>query len=267
MGNRSMRLVAVSSIITIIGLLAISILTGLTTPALAKSNNFPQGFCTWYAAQRFNAIAPEPGINWGGNANTWYANATAKKWNGSTNPMAPKNSAIVVWGGGLGHVAIVVSRFSGGINITEMNYGNPLPGFNDSQSPNYAKTANFGKTTSARLTWTTVANRNNMPFIGYIYPEQVKPPLPPSGFKAIAISKNQINLIWSAPVGATGYLIERKTAYSNWIQVSAFSSNIPSYSDSYGLNPNVTYYYRIRATNAWSDCSRYSTVVSVKTKK
>ena len=235
---------------------------------LAKSNNFPQGFCTWYAAKQFNTVAPEPGVNWSGNANTWYANATAKKWDGSTNLQSSMKGAIIVWGGGLiGHVAIIDSTFSGGINVSEMNYGQALTGFNDAKSPNYAKTTNFGKVTKASLTWGQVANRSGMPFVGYIYPSQVKPPLPPSGLTAIAVSRNQINLSWRAPVGATGYIIERKTVYGGWIQIAAFSSYITSYTDKYNLNPNVTYFYRIRSINPWGDCSSYSTVVSATTKK
>jgi hypothetical protein len=123
------------------------------------------------------------------------------------------------------------------------------------------------KVTSSSVTWGQVANRSGMQFIGYIYPSQIKSPLPPSGFKATALSRNQINLSWNAPTGATGYMIDRKTVYSCWIQIASFSSYSTSYSDKYNLNPNVTYYYRIRAINTWGDYSQYSAIVSATTKR
>jgi surface antigen len=38
------------------------------------------GQCTTHAARRFDTVAPDPGVNWRGNAAYWYDNADAAGW-------------------------------------------------------------------------------------------------------------------------------------------------------------------------------------------
>ncbi len=99
--------------------------------ASAKSNNFKdQTQCTWYAAERFNAVAPEPGVNWGGNACDWFRGAADRGWEIHTAPASAVPGAIAVWAdgmGNLGHVAFVtvVSPDKREIRIAEKNWAAP----------------------------------------------------------------------------------------------------------------------------------------------
>lgn len=136
-----------------------TLLFGTPNVALAKSNRFIPGFCTWYAANQFNAIAPEPGANWTGAAQDWYDHARARDWDGSTRVDAPMKGAIVVWrnGSASGHVAVVRDfQMSGDgrtvarISVEEMNWGALEPGFWDQNSRYYLHTVNFNKTTTPR---------------------------------------------------------------------------------------------------------------------
>jgi surface antigen len=71
---------------------------------------FAPGYCTYYAAQSFDAVAPAPHVNWRGNAGQWLANAASAKagWKTSTVSREAVVGAIVVWRHGRsGHVAIV----------------------------------------------------------------------------------------------------------------------------------------------------------------
>lgn len=100
---------------------------GLTSLLCAKSDSFPQDQCTWHAAERFDTVAPKPGVNWRGNAGDWFRNAANNGWETRTGPMSAEVGAIIVWSGGfgnLGHVAIV-TRVSGDkreIGLTEKNW-------------------------------------------------------------------------------------------------------------------------------------------------
>ena len=87
----------------------------------------------------------------------------------------------------------------------------------------------------------------------------------PTSATATAISSSQINLCWiDNSASETGYKIERKrTATGTWAQIALVGANVQCYGDS-GLDPNVRYYYRIRATNGTID-SAYSNTASATT--
>lgn len=60
------------------------------------------------------------------------------------------------------------------------------------------------------------------------------------------------------------FVIERSIDNLNYGLIATLNANVTTYTDQQGLSPNITYYYRIKATNA-SDQSAYSAVVSIKT--
>src|SRR5205807_2522880 len=86
----------------------------------------------------------------------------------------------------------------------------------------------------------------------------------PANLTATAASASQINLAWNAStdnVGVTGYRVERCTgaACSNFARMSAQTAT--TLSDS-GLTACRSYYYRMRATDAVSNLSAYSSTAS-----
>jgi len=163
---------------------AISVLMFLTlSPSicLSEENNYPKGYCTWYAAEEFNKNAPEPGIDWGGDAGVWFSNAKKKGWATTDNPYSPEKGWIMVWldknettkQTGYGHVA-VVNRIDWGkkeIYISEMNWGPLMP----ETDPKEAKTTNFNRVTTKTLSLESLNRRGRVStyhFQGYIKPKK-----------------------------------------------------------------------------------------------
>jgi len=122
--------------------------------------SFPAGWCTAYAAIRFNERARAPGVDWNGNAVDWYANAQATGWTTSADITQPQIGAVVVWSGGHGegHVAIVEQADDNGIVISELNW------------------VGFNELSNEMLSWSQVQCRGSYIFGGYIYPGVVPPP-------------------------------------------------------------------------------------------
>lgn len=92
-------------------------------------------------------------------------------------------------------------------------------------------------------------------------------PTTPSGVSATAASSTQINVTWTAStdnVGVTGYLVERcqGASCSNFSQVGTPSA---SPFNNTGLTASTTYRYRVRATDAVTNLSSYSSIVSATT--
>jgi len=147
----------------------------------SKENNYPKGYCTWYAAEEFNKNAPEPGIDWGGDAGVWFSSAKKEGWATTENPYSPEIGSIIVWldrndtteQTGYGHVA-VVNRIDWGkkeIHISEMNWGPLMPG----TDPKEAKTTNFNRVTTKTLSLESLNRRGRVStyhFQGYIKPKK-----------------------------------------------------------------------------------------------
>ena len=123
------------------------------------------GQCTTHAARRFDTVAPEPGVNWHGNAAYWYDNAAATGWAVSTDLYDPRPGAVAVWGGGAGHVAFIERVTDEGIEVSEMNWSQEMC----SWSSRY-RTSAWGRVGYASLRWREVRTRLWHPFVGYIYP-------------------------------------------------------------------------------------------------
>jgi len=92
-------------------------------------------------------------------------------------------------------------------------------------------------------------------------------PSAPSTLSASPASSSQINLSWSAStdnVGVTGYLLERcaGTGCSSFVQVAAPTGT--AYNDT-GLSASTSYSYRVRATDANSNFSAYSSTATATT--
>ena len=84
---------------------------------------------------------------------------------------------------------------------------------------------------------------------------------------AAAVSSSQINLGWSAStdnVGVTGYRVYRCQGSSCTPSTQVGTATTTSYSDT-GLTANTQYRYRVRATDAASNLSSYSSTRSATT--
>jgi hypothetical protein len=98
-------------------------------------------------------------------------------------------------------------------------------------------------------------------------PADTEPPTAPTSASASATSPTQIALTWSPStdnVGVTGYLVERcqGTGCATFAQVGTVAAS--PYNDS-GLTSNMSYSYRVRATDAAGNKSLYSNVASATT--
>ncbi len=161
-------------------------LATLLTPSYvhAKVNWFIPGYCTWYAASEFNRQAPEPGINWSGNAGSWLFNAMGKGWAVNSSPAAAEVGALIVWQDywlegrvpcwGFGHVGVVssIDWSRRTLTVTEMNWGPRKPG----TSTQDAISVNFGRITTIQpLPWSNL-NRVGASatyfFQGFIFPRR-----------------------------------------------------------------------------------------------
>jgi surface antigen len=123
------------------------------------------GQCTTHAARRFDTVAPDPGVNWRGNAAYWYDNAREAGWVVGDNLHAARPGAVVVWSGGAGHVAFIERVTDEGIEVSEMNWSQQMC----SWSTRF-RTSAWGRLDHASLTWDEVRMRLWHPFVGYVYP-------------------------------------------------------------------------------------------------
>lgn len=147
----------------------------------AKENIFKKskGYCTWYAAERFNAFSPVPGVNWRGHAGDWLENADSRGWLTTEDPYDAEIGSLIVWldrndktnQSGKGHVAVVDSIDWGKkeIYISEMNWGPLMPG----TDPKEAKTTKFDSVTTKTLSLGNLNRKGRVStyhFQGYILP-------------------------------------------------------------------------------------------------
>ena len=98
-------------------------------------------------------------------------------------------------------------------------------------------------------------------------PPDTQAPTAPGTPVLTIVSSTQINLTWPAStdnVGVTGYLVERcaGASCSNFAQVATPAT--PSLNDT-GRAPSTSYSYRVRATDAASNLSAYSSTASATT--
>ena len=98
-------------------------------------------------------------------------------------------------------------------------------------------------------------------------PPDTSPPTAPTGLTVNAAGPSRVDLNWSAStddVGVTGYRVERCQGQgcTNFAQVAAPSGT--SYSDA-GLSASTTYRYRVRAVDAATNLSGYSSVAEATT--
>jgi len=83
------------------------------------------------------------------------------------------------------------------------------------------------------------------------------PPATPSGLSANAISSSQINLSWTNnATGQTGFTIERATDSLFTQNVTQFTTNATTYSDT-SVSPTTTYYYEVEV-NTTAGASLFS---------
>ena len=109
-------------------------------------------------------------------------------------------------------------------------------------------------TNSAGTTWEANYNTVTTP--------QAAPVAP--SFTATAVSNSQINLVWGAAAGATGYLVDEWTG-SAWQQIGSFGSNTTSDAVT-GLSSGISYQFRVGADNStgtsWATSQSVYTPVS-----
>ncbi len=93
------------------------------------------------------------------------------------------------------------------------------------------------------------------------------PPDNPSGLKAVAISKYQIDLAWNDLQNEISYKLFRSEMNDTKkaVEIASLSANQTNYSD-IGLEPETIYYYWIKAVNTAGE-SDYSEVAYAKTKE
>ena len=72
-------------------------------------------------------------------------------------------------------------------------------------------------------------------------------PLPPSGLACTVISDSRIDLTWTDnSLDETEFRIERSTNGVTWVEIATVPANTTGYVNT-GLDPDSTYYYRVRA--------------------
>ena len=200
-----------------------------TSVTWASYTQFYAGYCTYYAAQRFDGTAPAPQCNWNGDAQNWLTNANAAGWQTTTTSSSPANGAVVVWsGGGYGHVAYVESCASNGINIAEMNFGPTTKGHGpngpnetDAQFQNRkvnAITDNWNIVTSTFLSFSSLSSRGSLSFVGYVLPalKGQSTPQPQTGNPTGSItSPSQDGTLVRRPITITGTAVDNGSPVSS----------------------------------------------------
>ena len=90
------------------------------------------------------------------------------------------------------------------------------------------------------------------------------PPAAPGSLSATAVSSTQINLNWGDnSTNESSFKVEQSTDNVTFAEVAVVGENVQTYSAT-GLSPSVTYYFRVRASNAAGD-SAYSNTASAAT--
>jgi surface antigen len=91
--------------------------------AYSSYKGFYGGYCTSYAARQFDKAAPSPGVNWRGNAKTWYAHASRAGWRVTRRADLAVPGSIIVWNDHRsGHVGVVRRVTAHYVYGQEMNW-------------------------------------------------------------------------------------------------------------------------------------------------
>ena len=143
--------------------------------SISRGNNFPWGWCTYWAEQEFNAVAPVPKTNWSGDAGQWVRNADAAGWVTKTDPKSVETNCIIVWtqaGGGWGHVAWVTKVTGSGFTIREMNVGPQQPGAPPGVTTGFGVVSSRSFTFNSALANQGLNRQVNLIFAGYVMPRR-----------------------------------------------------------------------------------------------
>ncbi|NNE41591.1 MAG: hypothetical protein HKN14_11825 [Marinicaulis sp.] len=90
------------------------------------------------------------------------------------------------------------------------------------------------------------------------------PPAAPSGLSASALGSDRIDISWTDNSSDEGsFVVQSSLDESSWSTVATLSANTTSYGDN-GLNPETTYFYRVRADNG-AGSSGYTNTASATT--
>jgi surface antigen len=141
-----------------IAILAAIVLSMTAQAAFAYSSykGFYGGYCASYAARQFDKAAPSPGINWRGNAKTWYSHASARGWRVTRRTDLAVPGSVIVWNdhhsGHVGVVRRVTARYVYG---QEMNW------------------CGFGRVNSFKVRRGHL-DRGSYKFTGFVLPEREK---------------------------------------------------------------------------------------------
>ena len=142
----------------------------------ASWQGLPDGICAKYAAQEFEKIAPQPGVNWLKYNYDWVLQARQAGWVVKTSVRDVIPGAIVEWQGTKrdgGHVAIVRRVLANRIIVEEMNVGTTTGmavynfGGESHQSP---VTDGWNKISIRSILYSDLLKMDNKKFMGYIWP-------------------------------------------------------------------------------------------------
>lgn len=130
------------------------------------------------------------------------------------------------------------------------------------------ETVGFQPTVAGTYTIRVISNSGAGPYtLDVSFPGDAAPPppTPPAApnLTATARSASQIDLAWTDVESEAGYRLERSIDGQTWQLIASPVANVASHSDN-GLNPGMTYYYRVLATNNAGD-SPWSNVTSART--
>lgn len=160
-----------------IALIILSIFMNFSAITFAADwHQLPDGICAKYAAQEFEKIAPQPGVNWLNTNYDWILQANHAGWVTKSMARDAMVGAIAEWQGlnrDGGHVAIVRVVLSDRIIVEENNVGkiidNHIYSFGGT---NYRAevTDGWGKTTIRAIKYEDLRKMDSRTFMGYIWP-------------------------------------------------------------------------------------------------
>ena len=90
----------------------------------------------------------------------------------------------------------------------------------------------------------------------------VAAPPAPTGLTKTSSTTSSISIAWNPVMGATGYVIERESAPSTWVQVSSVAGGSVSSATISGLQIGTSYSFRMRASNSAGNSVPSATLVA-----